>query len=203
MYGTEKFASLWRTQKLADVKALWASELGKFGRAELANAVSEMMVKHPSWPPTLPEFVALCRPAALDPEAAFHEALVGTYARRDGKFGEWSHRAIYHASVDVSAFDMLNSTWPQIKTRWTRALNARLADPNLPEIPDVPKRLPEPERIKPGDSPIVDELVAKLTGTKRDYRGWVKKILERHAASDKTLTDYAYRMALNAENVRS
>lgn len=200
-YGTEKFTSLWRTQDMRDVKALWATELGRFTRDEVAHAVALLGEKHPSWPPTLFEFVALCR-ETVNHESAFYEAVRGMEDRKQGRMGNWSHRAVYWALIDVSAFDVGNSTWPQIKARWVKALDARLADPNLPQIPEPLKQLAAPERIQAGDNAQVDGLVAKMTAARRDARFWVKRILERKAAGDKTLTDIAYRMAVDSVNIK-
>lgn len=203
IYGN-KFSDMWAGQSIASVRDMWAAEMSGLTASQIRAGLMQLRSKHPTWPPTLYEFMDLCKPSAaeIDPESAFHQAVLGTYARREGKFGEWSHRAVYWAAIDVTAFDVLNLTWPQIRSRWTRALNSRMADPNLPEIPEAPKRLPAPPRVAKGDSKIIDELAAKLTSTRRDYRAWVRKILERHAAGDKTLPDIAYRMALNSENIR-
>jgi hypothetical protein len=200
-YGTEKFAAIWRGQRFDEVKAVWATELGKFSGLEIRAALDVLPSKHATWPPTLFEFIELCRPRTIDPEAAFHEALRGTYARRDGRHGEWSQRAVYWASLDVSAHDMLNLTWPQIRARWTRALDARLADPNLPVIPAPPPQLPAPEAPIASNVERVTQMLTTLTGQKRDHRGWVQKILDAKAAG-KAVSDYAYRMALKSADVR-
>ncbi len=111
--------------------------------------------------------------------------------------GHWSHRAIYWAAIDVSAFDVLNLNWGQIKGRWTKALEARVADGNLPEIPEPPKALPQPEVVKTGQDERLDALAAKV-GKGLHPRAWVKKLLERKANGDTTVSDIAYKMAIEA-----
>jgi hypothetical protein len=64
MYGA-KFADAWKGCDLKSMKSLWAETLGALSRDELANGVAGCMSK--DWPPTLPEFVKLCRMA--DPNA--------------------------------------------------------------------------------------------------------------------------------------
>jgi hypothetical protein len=93
-----------------------------------------------------------------------------------------------------------NLTW-QIRARWTRALEARLADPNLPAIPEIAQRLPEPpRRIRTGEHPVLDQIAGEVgKAGKSDPRAWVQKILERKARNDPTLSDYAWRMALAAK----
>lgn len=205
-YGTEKVTTLWRGQKLDEVKAYWAQELAHLTRDELARGFESMRGKHPSWPPTLYDFIDLCRPAqsAIDPETAFHEAVRGCEQRKLGEPGKWSNRAIYWASIDVSAFDVLNSTWPQIRARWSKALETRLVDQNLPEIPEPPKQLAAPPPISRDEKIPALEVMREQVGgeAKRNARAWVKAIIDRHAAGDKTLPDIAYRMALNSENIR-
>ena len=60
MYGA-KFADAWKGCDLRNVKDIWAETLGAMSREELAAGVAGCMGK--DWPPTLPEFVKLCRQA--------------------------------------------------------------------------------------------------------------------------------------------
>lgn len=60
MYGA-KFADAWKGCDLKSVKSLWAETLGALSREELAKGFAGCMSK--DWPPTLPEFVKLCRMA--------------------------------------------------------------------------------------------------------------------------------------------
>lgn len=67
-YGSQKLAATWRDSDTATVQAAWAQRLGRFDRATLAGALNDLASAHPSWPPTLGEFVALCE-AQVVPEA--------------------------------------------------------------------------------------------------------------------------------------
>ena len=205
IYGN-KFADMWAGQDVVGVRQMWANELSGFSADEIRGGLDRMRFKHPSWPPSLFDFMELCRPSvkveSVNHEAAFYEAVRATEKRKQGDMGAWSTKAAYWASIDVSAFDLLNLTWPQIKGRWTKALNERLADPNLPEIPEPPKRLVAPEVPLDRNVERLHEMLASLTGKKKNDRAWVGKILERKARGDSTLSDIAYQMALNSENVR-
>jgi hypothetical protein len=203
IYGTDKMQALWRGQEFYAVKDFWAEELGSFSADELRKAFAALD-KHPSWPPTLIEFKALCRPTAgsVNHEAMFYEAVRAVEKRKQGEMGSWSCKAVYWAALDVSAADVLGMTWPQIKGRWTQALDARLADPNLPVIPEPAKRLPAPEVPIDRNLERVHEMLATLTGPKKDHRVWVQAILDRKARNDATLSDYAYRMALKSADIR-
>ena len=60
MYGA-KVGEAWKGCDLRNVKAVWAETLGLFSRDQLSAGISGCMGR--DWPPTLPEFVKLCRQA--------------------------------------------------------------------------------------------------------------------------------------------
>ena len=60
-YG-QKFRSQWADVPPETLRETWAVALGRFDGARIKWAL-EQMVATCSWPPTLPEFVALCRQA--------------------------------------------------------------------------------------------------------------------------------------------
>lgn len=203
IYGTDKVQGMWRGQSIEDVQGFWSEELAGYSAEELRRGVQAMR-NNPTWPPTLYEFMDLCRPpqGQMSPEAAFYEAVRATEQRKRGEMGAWSKPAHYWAMMDVSAFDVLNSTWPQIKGRWTQALESRLKDPNPQPIPEPPKQLAPPPPITDEEAgKRLRELGAKVPGS-NNRRAWVGKILERKARNDPTLSDIAYRMALNSENIK-
>lgn len=68
-YGA-RFADLWRGTNIAQVKRHWGSELAKLTSPQM-KAGRENLMALPK-PPTLPEFLALCRQARM--EAAAHVA---------------------------------------------------------------------------------------------------------------------------------
>ena len=138
LYGN-KFADMWRGSDVAMVKELWAQELGKLTRDEVTKGAQALMTLE--WPPTLPQFIKLCRPP-LDAQKAFVEALNGLVARDRGEVGVWSHPAIFWATTRIGAFDMKNSTYPQIMGRWQAALEDELAKKEWTEIPKPALQIP-------------------------------------------------------------
>lgn len=62
LYGS-KFADLWKGTDLEDVKHLWAKKLGGF--ADQPNAIKQALdaLDAKPFPPTLPEFLTMCREA--------------------------------------------------------------------------------------------------------------------------------------------
>lgn len=92
------------------------------------------------WPPTLPQFLAMCRPA-VNYEASYREAAQQLNLREEGK-DSWSHPAIYWATVRIGAFDIRNGSFSAMKSRWVDALNSALADIRSGVLPnEVPARL--------------------------------------------------------------
>jgi ribosomal protein S6E (S10) len=65
-YGA-RFADMWRGSKVDEVQKAWAVELFKLSREQL-KAGSESLTAIPK-PPTLPEFVALCKQARAEQAA--------------------------------------------------------------------------------------------------------------------------------------
>lgn len=61
LYGS-LFLERWRGTRLAEVKAVWASELSSFtDNPECFGLALKALLDECRFPPTLPEFVALCR----------------------------------------------------------------------------------------------------------------------------------------------
>lgn len=140
-YG-KKFADLWGTTDPETLKQHWARRLHGLSRAELGRGLRALQTRE--WPPTLPEFMKLCRPP-IDPLRAYHEALDGMTARvQKGEIGHWSHLAIYWAAVDVGAFDLLNHPYDKLKARWEKALQAQLEAGEWAPIPEPMLALPSP-----------------------------------------------------------
>lgn len=69
-----RFSGIWGAQKLGamfpgethdDVRALWASQLGRFAPESVGAALQTMTDAGREWPPSLSEFVAACNQAAI------------------------------------------------------------------------------------------------------------------------------------------
>ena len=186
IYGG-KFLDMWRGIDIDSVKQMWAQELNKLSRDDVTRGANALMTQE--WPPTLPQFIKLCRPA-IDAVAAYYEAVNGVIAREHGNIGEWSHPAIFWASVKVGAFDLKHQTYSAIKGRWEGALNEELAKGNWSAIPEPMIALPPPAPASKevAERYIAETQVIKNQDSKVDHKRWAKLIMERHKAGDKTLT---------------
>lgn len=95
-----------------------------------------------NWPPSIAEFIQLARPP-VEPDQAYHEAVIGLLERRAGRMGEWSHRAIYWAAQELQ-HDLLTQPQEQMKARWKRALAKQLERTSHEGIPAPVVQLPAP-----------------------------------------------------------
>lgn len=174
MYGS-KFADLWRGCDLANVKAQWAEDLAGYTPDEIKRGIDACKTGR-DWPPTLPEFLKLCR-KPIDAERAFYEA-VEQMARRESGRDVWSHPAIYWAAVDIGAFDLKNGTWKTLQHRWWNALSKRMDDSSLPDVPARAEALPAPGQTMP-DPEKAAEYLAKAgeatSNAKDDGLDWARK----------------------------
>ncbi|WP_186215896.1 replication protein P [Burkholderia gladioli] len=88
------------------------------------------------WPPSLTEFLRVCKPA-INIDAAVYEAIDQMRARQHNK-DVWSNPAIYWAAVKVGEFDMISQTFSSLKPRFEAALK----QVTIGEVLPVPARVP-------------------------------------------------------------
>lgn len=136
------------------------------------------------WPPSCAEFIKACKPE-VDPLVAYYEAVAGCQARAKGELGEWSHPAIYWATVKVSAFDLLEQSYSSLKHRWDKALSDELAKREWEPVPQPMLALPAPgksDAAKAEATKMIQSLeaggVIKSTNTRTDHKRWIKKVLD-------------------------
>ncbi|EEO27837.1 hypothetical protein [Oxalobacter paraformigenes] len=142
LYGS-RFADMWRHTDVARVKSLWAKALagltGREIRAGLAGCGSR------PWPPSLPEFLTLCRPEA-DAERAFSLAQELVSRRFSGE-DVWPDRALYWAAVAFGFYDLRSMSWAAAKNRWSRIwAGKRQMEAELPPVPVAREALASPGR---------------------------------------------------------
>ena len=132
--------------KLEDVKAVWARELADFSKTEILCGLNACRSGR-RFPPSLPEFLELCRPP-MDPEVAFYQAVEQMkrrlYGYREKTHGadEWPVPALYWAARDLMP-DLLLQPHAVLRARWKHALELRLAECPGP-VPPYGVALPSP-----------------------------------------------------------
>lgn len=104
----EIFGHKWTSQYGDTPLETWAKRLGAMSADEIAYGVNACANSNLQWPPSLPDFCALCQPdaAALglpDQATAFLEAMRQSHAPDDYIF---SHEAVRLAGIAVGWYDM-------------------------------------------------------------------------------------------------
>lgn len=180
-YGV-KFLDQWKGIDTDGIKRHWAQKLFVLTAAELTRGVERLDSR--AWPPTLPEFLALCRPP-VDPSVAFHEALEQGALRDRGEPNVWSSPAVFWAWRKLGAYECARSTYAVLRPRWEAALAAELERDNIEPIPAQ-----DPVAIAaPGKSVTPSRKAQQLIGAFKlkslgdagqgDGRRWARRIMER------------------------
>lgn len=137
-YGA-RFLDMWSATDPAQVKAVWAEELAGLTPADLKRGLHACRQR--DWPPTLPEFLGLCRPR-LEGEAGYHLAVTQLSRRLRGEADTWPAPEYYWAAQRVGAHDLLAGTWPQLRTRWSAALATAREEARAGTLPPIPPQRP-------------------------------------------------------------
>lgn len=142
MYGA-RFADMWGGLDLSSVKSVWREELSDMSPDEISRGVAACRTR--DWPPTLPEFVKLCRPA-IDYERAFSEAVKQMQLRKSD-CDQWSNPVVFWAAASIGS-DLSNLPYSALKARWQNALDEAAEKVRSGQLPrEVPRRfdaLPSP-----------------------------------------------------------
>lgn len=132
MYGN-RFVSMWEGVDAQTMKDVWAQGLAGYRASELMVGLNTCLQSH-DWPPTLPQFRALCRPRAN------HEVMF-----REAAFGRYATPLAYHAARRLG-FDVVRTTpYREVRAAWVAIVDELLLVPDLPPIPEAePVALPAP-----------------------------------------------------------
>lgn len=199
LYGN-LFEKQWAGRELKDMIPFWERKLSGFSPDELRRGYKAL--DKLKYPPTLPEFMQLCRPP-VDPVKAYHEAVKGVQERRMGRTGEWSHPAIFWAAASM-AHDLLNMSWQAVKPRWERRLSEELEKTAWQVIPEVHQPLPPP-KVDREKAKAEAEAILKRLGFQPKYADngngdWIARNLKRMAEGWKP-TAAVRKMTLDAARV--
>ena len=137
-YGS-KFADLWRGVEVAVIHRTWAIELGGLTKNELRQGSAALVTRQ--WPPTLPEFVALCRPP-VNIDAALTEAITQMPLRMSG-VDTWSDPAIYWAASRIGFHDFTHLSRNDLRSRFAAALEEVKRQPTIAQVPPHFPSLPD------------------------------------------------------------
>lgn len=171
MYGS-RFADMWRHSDAVRVKSLWGEALSGFSVDEVRAGL--YACRKLAWPPSLPEFMGLCRPEP-DAQTAFEEAQRQVSRRVYGE-DVWPDKALYWAAVAFGFYDLRTTAWQLAKVRWTRLWQEkRAAEADLPPVPPSRESLPVPGKGMT-DRETARKKLAELKGLLA--QGWKKRVPE-------------------------
>jgi len=183
VYYGDKFHRQWANVPRDAMRKQWAIDLGQLSRDELSAGVEAL--KYAEWPPTLPEFIALCKPP-FDYAAALYEA-IEQIQRRDSGQDKWSRPEIYWAAIQIGRFDLLNVPQELMLKRFTAALKQAIAEGRSDPVPPRAPALPAPGKAV-ADKGRVEAELAKIKALQN--RGptnldWAHRIIARKDAGEK------------------
>lgn len=199
MYGA-KFAEQWRSLDQATMLATWSQALAGYSAEEIRRGLDACLMR--DWPPTLPEFLKLCRPP-MDPVRLWYEAQQAAKERDEGKPGAWPAPFVFHAYRDM-AWEVRSGEYAKHGERWRLALDRAKAAVERGELPnEVPlpaERLPEPAPLTRAQAAerakaINVQIPARPRGIDL---AWAYALRERHERGERlTMTQIEmYRQAL-------
>lgn len=186
-YGS-RFTDMWRGIDPDKLKQAWSEEMAGYTADELRRGLEACKAK--DWPPTLPEFLKLCRPP-MNYEAAYREAQLNIVKIERNEQPEWSSRAVYWAKVQYGHFDLKNSDYSSARKRWAEILDELIATDKERGLPEIPvqdyKQLVAPgktqisreeaaKRVKELGIGLVGKVAIGLVGRK-DHKAWARAIL--------------------------
>lgn len=108
MYGHRWTASFGVS---ADQGHAWAAALGGLTGQQIAHGLAALVACDEKWPPSAPEFRALCenrKPEAFGlptEDAAYREAVGNAHPCMAG-ITKWSHDAVYHAATETGFYNL-------------------------------------------------------------------------------------------------
>lgn len=182
IYYGDKFHRQWANVPRDAMRKQWAIDLGELTGEELKAGVEAL--KRQEWPPTLPEFIGLCKPT-LNVDAALYEAVEQIRKRGEGA-DQWSKPEIYWAAIKIGDFDLLNMPHGQLIKRFGDALAEVMRGPVQP-VPPRAVALPAPGKTMANKERVMAE-VAKVKAIQKEKPtnlDWAHRIIARQKAGEK------------------
>ena len=174
MYGS-KFLAMWEGSDIESVKRIWAESLADFEADEIRDGLESCKTR--TWPPTMPEFLLLCRPA-IDPDMAVREAVEQMNRRHTTRDDVWSKPEIYWAAASIGYHDLRNLPNDLLRRRMVSALEAVRG--NHDPVPPSPIQIEQKPLSRDDAQKALGRVIAKLGDVlteKTDHKAWAKKIL--------------------------
>lgn len=181
-YGN-RFLDMFANANMIEVKAVWGQQMYLLSNHELCRGVAALMTRE--WPPSLPEFIKLCKPP-IDAEVAYYEALEQGLAREEGRPNTWTSPAIYWAWRTIGGFEFRSQSFAYLKSRWSKVLADEVAKGTWPPIPEMALQLgvdmKSTEMSARGAQELdkaIHRFQSKSTDPNIDHLCWARKIKDK------------------------
>lgn len=166
-------------------KIEWANAIQGYTPKMIKRGIEKTMGN--TFPPTLGNFLAACKMSA---EEAFYEAQAGISARSQGRFGEWTCLAVYHAAVEFGLSELKTSNWNFQKARWTRFYDANFEKQLKDELGAIPPPISTDNRIDyqptneraPEVAEKIEQITQKTKHTFSNAISWAMRCISMSAA---------------------
>lgn len=197
MYLTKWTHSFKGDQDIKNWALEWSQEFVRHGIAPqmVMTAIERCVVEYVDWPPSLPQFIAMCRPK-VDYEQAFHDAVRQMHKRQLADPADpdhWPMPAVYWAAVDFGQYELRQASYGQAAARWKRLLDKRMQD-GCPAVPAYVPQLAAPARNAEGVAITAAEAKASALAAMSGLAGRAssrelairkaRSILDRQAAGE-------------------
>ena len=158
---TKLFGSRWSSQFGDCDDGTWASALRGVSTPVLADAIGRVAMSGSEFPPSLPEFLAICGRAAGLPDTAT--------AYADACHRRWSHPVVYEAARRVGVHELRTRAERDMLPRWRENYGAVCAAWMRGERWESPVAQSLPTRVR---RPVSAEYVkSQLSGLKAILAG--------------------------------
>lgn len=166
MYGRH-WSDMWAGLDLQAVKEAWAEDMAGYAGEEIKTGLESC--KGRKFPPTLTEFMELCRPA-FDVDGALHAAIREMGNRRQHRTENWPSNRHFWAAASIGN-DLLLQPPRDLLHRWREAWQcaASRADDPIPERQPDQQALPAPGKthISREDAEVRVEQLKLAAGGKK------------------------------------
>lgn len=132
MHG-DTFDRKWAGVSVSDLRDTWAVGLAGISGQELAAGLRAAAAS--KWPPTLPEFAAMCQPWR-EPQAGFELAQQLMRQRIAGRRADWPAVWLWAAAQRMGG-DLLALPWSKAVGRWESAVSAARRDADAGRLPVI------------------------------------------------------------------
>lgn len=101
----------------------WKAELEQIPVRSIAHGLKKLKTTHPAWPPSLYEFIALCKPTAIDLGLPDFETCYQAACKSD-----WGHPFVFHVAKKIGTHNLRVRAESWSRPRFEKAFDEGVQD---------------------------------------------------------------------------